>query len=132
MNQLQIIDLSEIREESERPQVIKIEFPKLPAWNIEEETGYKPKTTFWEDFSIADAFGPEGVLSTFESAFREWRDDVEYIAELSLVLNHKIWAHYKARPILGETYRALWERLHDWAKDNFTGNDAEYYFNVTD
>lgn len=25
----------------------------IPKWNIEEETGYKPFTTFWQDFSIA-------------------------------------------------------------------------------
>lgn len=30
---------------------------KVPMWNIESETGYKPRTTFWQDFSIADAFG---------------------------------------------------------------------------
>lgn len=41
----------------------------LPAWNIEQETGYKPQTTFWEDFSIADKFGKSGVQDTFNRAF---------------------------------------------------------------
>lgn len=27
-------------------------------WDIESETGYHPITTFWDDFSIADVFGP--------------------------------------------------------------------------
>lgn len=27
---------------------------KIKTWNIEALTGYKPKTTFYEDFSIAD------------------------------------------------------------------------------
>ena len=31
----------------------------VPKWNIESETGYKPRTTFWQDFSIADAFGED-------------------------------------------------------------------------
>lgn len=30
---------------------------KIPKWDIEEETGYKPITTFWMDFSIADNYG---------------------------------------------------------------------------
>lgn len=30
---------------------------RVKTWNIEEMTGYKPMTTFYEDFSIADAFG---------------------------------------------------------------------------
>ena len=34
---------------------------KVPMWNIESETGYKPRTTFWQDFSIADAFGGDAV-----------------------------------------------------------------------
>ncbi len=25
---------------------------KVPMWNIESETGYKPRTTFWQDFSV--------------------------------------------------------------------------------
>lgn len=29
----------------------------IKTWNIEEMTGYKPQTTFYEDFSIADCFG---------------------------------------------------------------------------
>ena len=38
-------------------------FVKVPVWNIESETGYKPMTTFWQDFSIADAFGVAAVES---------------------------------------------------------------------
>lgn len=38
---------------------------KVPKWNIESETGYKPRTTFWQDFSIADAFGGDAVTDTF-------------------------------------------------------------------
>ena len=33
----------------------------LPVWNIEQITGYKPITTFWQDFSIADKFGLDAV-----------------------------------------------------------------------
>ena len=29
----------------------------MSKWNIEEFCGYKPITTFWDDFSIADVFG---------------------------------------------------------------------------
>lgn len=34
----------------------------VPKWNVESELGYKPITTFWEDFSIADKFGNEAVM----------------------------------------------------------------------
>lgn len=38
----------------------------VPKWNVESELGYKPITTFWEDFSIADKFGNEAVNDTFK------------------------------------------------------------------
>lgn len=33
----------------------------LPKWNVEEELGYKPITSFWQDFSIAERFGGKAV-----------------------------------------------------------------------
>ena len=63
---------------------------KIPKWDIEEETGYKPFTTFWQDFSIADVFGKEAVMDTFQRAFEEWKNNYVFITELVMVLNHKI------------------------------------------
>lgn len=37
---------------------------KIPKWDIEEETGYKPFTTFWQDFSIADTYGLQAIQDT--------------------------------------------------------------------
>lgn len=36
----------------------------LDNWTIEEETGYKPKTTFYTDFSMADKFGLSAIQNT--------------------------------------------------------------------
>lgn len=130
----------------------------LPMWNIEAETGYKPKTTFWQDFSIADKFGVKAVRDTFNRAFREWKNDVIYITELSLVLNHKSWQHYTHHEIatdnrdtataarakaLSMEYATIWTALEDWVKGytdangkehpaHLKGEDMEYYFNTTD
>ena len=41
---------------------------KIKTWNIEEMTGYTPKTTFYEDFSIADAFGISAIKDTYRRA----------------------------------------------------------------
>lgn len=48
------------------------------SWNefIEERTGYKPMTTFWDDFSIAEMFGLDAVIGTFNMAFKEWHNNV--------------------------------------------------------
>lgn len=119
----------------------KFKLPKLPEWGMAKAIGYKPKTTFWQDFSIADLYGPEAVLDTFKRAFREWCHDVEYIAEMSLVLNHKgFWYNSASEKkdnngflaLMSELYFNLYEQLNEWAKDNYKDADAEYYFNVTD
>lgn len=118
-----------------------IEMPKLPEWGMARRIGYEPQTTFWDDFSIADLYGPEAIVDTFRRAFREWKHDVKYIAEMSLVLNHKGMWWYEASqdrdndPVLMQIamlYFRMWEQLHEWAKANYTGENAEYYFRVTD
>lgn len=110
-----------------------LRLPKLPVWTMAAEIGYEPKTTFWDDFSIADMIGaPESIIDTFERAFKEWSYNVEYIAELALVLNHKGFWHQETRPVLSKIYFSLWERLDTWAREYYTGEDAEYYFRVTD
>lgn len=46
----------------------------IPKWNITEFCGYKPLTTFWQDFSIADKFGNNAIEDTFKRAKAEWKE----------------------------------------------------------
>lgn len=73
-----------------------------------QENGYDLITTFWEDFSIADKYGIAGVKDTYKRAFSEWKDDYKFFTELTLVLNHKIWQHYKSNRELAALYDRLW------------------------
>lgn len=111
---------------------ITIKMPRIAAWPIEGMTGYKPKTTFWEDFSIADVFGGAAVADTFKRAFKEWRNDVVYITELAMVLNWKISQHYERNMALARLYDSLWRKVDEWCCENLHGEDAEYYFQTTD
>ena len=36
---------------------------------LSQFTDYRSITTFWEDYSIADAFGPAAVKDTFKRSF---------------------------------------------------------------
>lgn len=42
------------------------------------ENGYETKTTFWEDFSIADAFGADAIKDTFDRSFKNWKNNYEF------------------------------------------------------
>lgn len=104
----------------------------MTIWNIEQVTGYKPKTTFWSDFCIAEAFGVSAIKDTYERAFQSWKNDVTYLTELSLVLNHKIWYWYERDENIARVYDELWTKVHSWAYDNLTGDDFTYYWKTTD
>lgn len=105
---------------------------KFPAWNIEEMTGYKPITTFWQDFSIADRFGIEAIKDTYNRAFDGWKGNHEYLTELVLVLSHKIWQWYEKNEDIARVYNDLWEQTDTYALDNLKGEQLTYFLSVTD
>lgn len=106
---------------------------RIKDWNIEAMTGYVPKTSFYRDFSIADVFGgASAVRDTYRRAFKEWKDNVEYLTELVMVLNWKSWEHYESNEKLCEVYVELYEKASAWACENLKGEDLEYYFRTTD
>ena len=104
----------------------------IKTWNIELLTGYKPFTTFYEDFSIADAFGMTAVKDTYERAFAEWKSDYKYLTEFIMVLNWKIYEHYEHNDKYANLYNDLWMKSDEWAQENLTGEALEYYYRITD
>ena len=106
---------------------------EIGGWDwseIEEKTGYKPITTFWSDFSIGERF-KGGIEDTYNRAFKEWKNDVKYITELSLVLNWKCWWWSKRDTKTAVLYENLWRKTHNWCLNNLKGDDLSYYFNIT-
>ena len=85
---------------------------------IFEMIGYEPKKTFWTDFSIAD----------------EWKDNIEYMTEFAMVLNHKSWQHNEKNQTLCSLYSDLWCNIEDFIYEHFKDNEEaiSYYQRVTD
>ena len=104
----------------------------IKTWNIEAMTGYKPITTFYEDFSIADKFGANAILDTYKRAFRYWKHDHKYLTELVLVLNWKIYEHYQKNDRFANIYNDLWNTASQYAEENLKGEALQYYYSVTD
>ena len=105
---------------------------KIKTWNIEELTGYKPFTTFYEDFSIADAFSVNAIIDTYKLAFKAWKHDYKYITEFIMALNWKIHEHYGSNNKYAEVYDKLWRKADEWAMDNLKGEALQYYLETTD
>jgi hypothetical protein len=97
---------------------------------MQDENKYKG---FWQDFSIADAFGKNAIKDTYKRAFAEWKDNVEYFASLVMTLNHKIWVWYeRGNNEYTDIYNELWEKADQYGVNHFTGDDATYYFQFLD
>lgn len=101
-------------------------------WNIKEITGYKPITTFYTDFSIAEKFGMKAVEDTFKRAFNEWKSDYKYLTELVMVLNWKAWEHCESNTDVARAYCAMWEKADRYAVNNLKGEELRYFYRVTD
>lgn len=98
-----------------------------------EVLGYKCKTTFWQDFTIADSFGAEAIQDTFDRATKEWGDDKIYGTELAMVLNWKCYYHYETgEDELSALYGSLWEEFDTYVLDSWRGEKLKYYLKTTD
>ena len=95
--------------------------------------GYETMTTFWDDFTIADAFCSSAIKDTFNRAFEEWKSNYKYLTELVMVLNWKLWQHYEQNDMaLAELYDELWQQADVYACENLKGEELKYFYEVTD
>jgi len=109
--------------------------------NLRED--YKRKTTFTSDFSIAEwcvpIDGMEAIASTLRNALTNWRDDVEFFAELIIVLNLKSWeSHARGNALYSQMYADLYYHVKhlyfDWYDEDNKQHDKAmtHYFDYVD
>ena len=102
-------------------------------WNIEEFCGYKPISTYYTDFGIAEIFGEDAVRDTYNRAVENWGTSIEWMTEIVMVLNWKIWEHYyRDNEKLGRLYDELWRKAESFVTKHFKGDDLAYFYRTTD
>ena len=99
---------------------------------LTQNLGIKMETTFWEDFSIADGLGLEEVEDTYNRAFKEWRSNVDYLKELILVLNNKIFQYHEKAPNISELYHQKYIEAYEWASENLNDDDLQVLYAYLD
>ena len=105
----------------------------IKDWNIEALTGYKPISTFYTDFSIADRFGAAAIKDTYRRAFDSWKSDYKMITEFVMVLNWKCWQHYdEGNTEISALYSKLYYKADEWCWTNLKGEELDYYTRTTD
>lgn len=97
------------------------------------ENGKEGITTFYQDFTIAEITGRgPAIRDTYKRAFKAWRDNVRYFAELVCCLNLKIWEHTNKNRDLAEIYNELWEEADAWGLENFKGEELAFFIDFLD
>lgn len=104
----------------------------IKDWNIEAMCGYKPITTFYTDFGIAEVFGIEAIKDTYDVAMKFWKKDYKYLTELVMVLNWKIFEHYGNNDKFAELYDYLWRKADEYAVNHLKGSELDYFYRTTD
>jgi len=112
--------------------MIDLEKVQLQKLALEKEFDYKFETTFWEEFSISDQYGSDGVIEHYNQVFEQWKDNHKYLTELVLVLNWKIFQWYQVDDDLGQTYDQLWKETDAYALETLKGDDLHYYLHTLD
>lgn len=109
--------------------------------NLRED--YERKTTYTSDFSIAEwcvpIEGNHAIANTLKSAMDNWKDNIEFFAEIVIVLNMKSWEHYarknmKYSKMYAELYYMVKDLYFDWFDESHEKHEEaiEYYMNYVD
>ncbi|MCI9080040.1 MAG: hypothetical protein HFH68_14200 [Lachnospiraceae bacterium] len=75
--------------------------------------------------------GLEAIEDTYASAFSEWKFHYKYPTEFVMVLNWKLWEHYKSNAPYAELYGRLFSEASDYAEKNLKGAKLEYFIKIT-
>lgn len=102
------------------------------VWNIEEITGYKPMTTYFEDFSIADQYGVDAIKDTFNKNFEQAKTNYKWLTEFVMACNWKTWEHHGHNEQYAKLYNSLWEQADAYAMDNLKDEEIQYFLRTTD
>ena len=99
---------------------------------LEETFDFKLESTFWEEFSIAEDYGSEGVREHYDLVFSQWKDNVKYLTELVLVLNLKLFTWFRVDDELGKLYEDLYVDADSYALSTLDGDDLHYFLHTLD
>lgn len=110
--------------------------------HVNKMTGknYEKLTTFYGDLSIAEWYGKESIIDTYNTVVESWFDNVKFFTEFVMCLNLKCWEHYgdaeaddtNESQELSELYASLFYKAKDLVYDKWTGDDIDYFFDITD
>jgi len=113
---------------------------------IMAECGYNSFTTFFGDLSIGEYVGEKSIRETHRNVLQSWIENIKYITEYYMALNHKIWQMHaylskQSKPVielnferLMYLYNELWEDCYEKICKQYENDSKamEYFYTTTD
>lgn len=98
---------------------------------------YEYFTTFWQDFDVAEIYGENAIRDTAKRAFDEWKDDVKYLTELVMIINHKCWDFYhtgamRMSELYDDMYYEYYDKALDYLEEKGNEDDISYFVRTLD
>lgn len=94
--------------------------------------GYTMVTTFFMDFGIAEAFGKDAVIDTFNNAFNSWKNNYVYLTELAIVMSNKACMWYDKDKDMSLEYTELYHKIDNYCMNNLKKEELAFYLKATD
>ena len=104
----------------------------LEKQSFEKMFDFKFESSFWEEFSIAENYGSDGIREHYKVVFDQWKGNLKYLTELVLVLNWKISTWFGVDDTIGKTYDELLRDADGYALNTLKGEDLHNYLSTLD
>lgn len=106
--------------------------PVVPAWSIEEQTGYKPIANYWQQLYRAAHSGIDDLKRIATGLFHSAKHSYKHLTEFVMALNWLSFEWVEKNEPTARLFCNLFRSAEDYARQNLTGEELEYYFRITD
>ena len=95
------------------------------------------RETIWAQFDFAEVCGPNTIRGVAEADFDSYKDDIEWLTMLVMVINHKSWHHHdlgneKLCELYAELYYKYYEKAINLLEAESRENDLTYFIRTLD
>ena len=97
---------------------------------------YEYQTTFMYDFAAVDGEGEIAIKDLAEKLFQQYKDNIVYLTELIMVINHRSWQWFQVDDELCDIYTELYyeydEKAINYLEKKGNQEELTYFFRTLD
>ena len=92
---------------------------------------------FWAAFDDAEEGGANTIQVIANMAYQRWKDSIEELTDLVMVINHKCWEHYRLgnnelSSLYGDLYYFYYEKAINYLEKEKRNEDLTYFIRTLD